>query len=450
MQGYEASGNYLMSVWNSALRRVPKNASIKKILILDFGGGGNVNPLHRRFPKARVTAVEWDPVMVEIADQCRCYSSALRPRIIIDDATHALGEMTEKFDLIIFDAYIGNTMMSIRDSAFVTHLARVLEPDGYLLFNASDKPAALDLIKPLFSEHERWKYRFNHLGLFRHFGMGKAGDPLPEGYHSFHAVHEYLRRESLVDKKRQLMGEHGAYGLRWRHGPWWFEGYRADHEPKIQPFDHWRMVIWQPITRLDKPQGWYRSWIQMNARKTCFAEIAHPEKYWEAWSSHAQRHRRRWLKQEEFVGGDATLEEFVAAYRQCDKLRLLKEDFIKFLQRKAAAHGTRMRYLVARHHTTNEIRAGLAVLDIPEARQSVHIISFIQPDAEKRSVGFGLIDLWFKHGIDHHLRFLDFDLFWALGDPKGWKGYSNFKRQFGVRYICYPNPLIRFIPPHHG
>jgi len=446
--GYEESSPYMRRLWQYALRRVPKNVPIKKVLILGLGAGQNISQLHQRFLKCKITAIEWDPVMVEIANQLKMYPQEWRPQILLADVEQAVETLREKFDLILFDIYTANRILpSVNARGFISQMVRLLKSDGYLLFNANiaTELSTLEIIGRNLRECGRWRYRWNTIALFRHFGCGMIGDPLPRGYQPFHSVDEYLRRESFRSARYGLGGVPGVHGLRWHHGPLWFERYTTDQEPTITPFDHWRMVIWQPIIRLDTPLGWRRSWIQMNARKTCFAEILEPQNYWAEWSSHAQRHRRRWLKQQEFVGGEVALEEFIEAYRKCRKLMMLKEDFIKILRRKAGAHGGHVHYFIARHVDTGDIRAGLAVLDIPEAQQSVHIISFIQPDAEAWSVGFGLIDVWFKHGIDHHLRFLDFDLFWAPGDPRGWKGYSNFKRQFGVRYIRYPNPLVKFV-----
>lgn len=84
------------------------------------------------------------------------------------------------------------------------------------------------------------------------------------------------------------------------------------------------------------------------------------------------------------------------------------------------------------------------MIDVPEASLSIHHMAFYLPTAEHYSANVGLIDAWFRHGIERRLRFLDFDAFYAPGDPRSWRGFSRFKSQFGTRFIRYPNPLVKW------
>jgi hypothetical protein len=55
------------------------------------------------------------------------------------------------------------------------------------------------------------------------------------------------------------------------------------------------------------------------------------------------------------------------------------------------------------------------------------------------------MDEWVQHGVRTGLKYLDFDCFYYKGDPKDWRGFSKFKSQFGIHFIVYPNPLMRFV-----
>ncbi|MSR84870.1 class I SAM-dependent methyltransferase [Candidatus Uhrbacteria bacterium] len=448
VEGYVESAPYMRHLWCRALQRVPKEACIKKILILGFGAGGNIVQLHRRYPGCQITAIEWDPVMIKIADQLKMYPREWHPQILLDDVEQAVKTLQEKFDLILFDIYTANRILpSAGTSRFVSDTARLLEPDGYLLFNANvvTGPSVLESIGHDLCEHERWRYRWNTIALFRHFGRGMIGESLPSSYTPYRSVQTYLARDGAGQKNRWVIGDEPQRGVRWKHGPLWFEAYHGDRDPIIKPFLHWRMIIWQPFVRLDQPKGWHRSWVQMNPHLTGFAEIKHPDAYWKSWTDHAQRHRKRWLKQTDFTLEEVDLEIFISAYKHSPKLLLLKRDFIHLLKKKKRAHGDLLHLFVARERLTNQIVAGLAVLDIPEAQQSIHITAFFLPCVKHTSVNVGLMDHWFQDAIKKDLRFLDFDLFWAPGDPREWKGFSKFKSQFGTQFVRYPNPLVKFV-----
>jgi hypothetical protein len=383
--------------------------------------------------------------MVEIAEHIHLFPAAHRPQIITDDIANALPQLTQAFDLVLIDVYRGK---DVAQAAFEDRVWSALQsrlaPRGYLLANAFAQPELFSVLQRRFSRHRMWKFQYNWLALFRPFGQGQVGDPLPAGYQQFRATDAYILRETKARPMISMVGRAGCLGTRWHHGPLWFEGYTGDVEPVLEKGGPRRMVIWQPITRLDKPAGWHRSWIQMNARKTGFAEIKNTEAYWETWTPHAQRHRRRWLKQDHLEIVEVSSEEFIEAYRRTPKLPFLKGAFIGLVRSKIRAHGDRVRCFAARERESRQIVAGFAALDIPESHQSLHVISFIQPQAEQFSVGTGLMDHWFKYAVQNNIRFLDFDLFWAPGEPRSWKGFSKFKSQFVTHFIRYPNPLIRF------
>lgn len=169
------------------------------------------------------------------------------------------------------------------------------------------------------------------------------------------------------------------------------------------------------------------------------------ETYCESWSEHAQRHRKKFLAQNEWHIEKIGLNAFLAAYRRSPKDYLLMTLFSGHLKNKMKAHGQLVHLFVTKKKGIGDIGAGLAVLDIPEIRSSLHVISFIHPDAQKYSVGVGLIDHWFKHCFASRLQFLDFGCFWAPGSPKEWIGFSNFKAQFGTRLYSRPPSVYTLV-----
>lgn len=443
----DQSSPYIAAIWKRALRRIPKKTSPKKILILGLGAGSCLKHIYRCFPKSRLTAIEWDPTMIEIGKELKFIKPGFQLSLIIDDALEALPRLKKQFDLIIIDLFRGSKPASmLYQSSFISSLKEALLSDGYLLLNAFRNSELLTAFGRQMSCLSLWRFNFNKLALYSHWGKGKIGDPLPSGYVHYKQSPDYLLGNWQPKADVSLAGKEGCLGLRWHYGPLWFEGYESDQEPEIEPHQFPRLIIWQPLSRLDKPKGWRRSWLQMNFRQTGFKEIKNPADYWKEWSSHAKRHRRRWLSQNSYIINEVGLDEFVRAFQKTRDLPFfLKSLFIKMLQWRKNRHADNLRLLAASDNINGEISAGLAVIDLPEINCSCHLISFILPQAKKSSAGVGLIDYWFKEAVSHSFRFLNFGTVWTSGDPKTWKGFSNFKKQFGLYLIHRPNPLIRFV-----
>ena len=115
------------------------------------------------------------------------------------------------------------------------------------------------------------------------------------------------------------------------------------------------------------------------------------------------------------------------------------------LKRGRANHGERLRLIGAREKATGRLLAGLAVLDLPNSKQSVHVAAFFHRDASRTGASYGLIDEWFRRSIAQNLHALHFGLVWYPGDPGSWKGYSAFKRQFDLTCVVYPNALVKIV-----
>jgi len=437
---------YVTAMWKRALRVIPKSAKIKNILVLGLGAGGQIETLHKKFSHPEITALEWDPVMARLAKELRIFTSRHEPRILIGDATELLPKIEKKFDLVLVDLFTGNTPSpSLYSQEFLHEIIKKLHSQGYIIVNVFKRPELFLEFDKVWSRAKTWHYHSNKLALYQHRGKGIQGDPLPEGYVSHKQSLIYLQGEigkpvnvNKTDNSlalKHVVGEKGKYGLRWNVGPVWVESYETDNEPAITPFHAPRLVIWQPLTRLEKPQGWHRSWIQMNIARTGFSHIENQKQYWEDWSAHAIRHRHKWLRDTRYVIEEVNEKEFSHAYSSIVKKYFLKTAYLETIKRQKSANRDLFHLFAARKLENRQIISGLAVLDLPDLHQSNHVVSFIYPGAKHASVGVGLIDYWFQHAIRNSFSFLNFGAFWAPGDPSSWKGFSRFKSQFGAHLV---------------
>lgn len=447
VRDYEQSGRYLQTLWRKALLRVPESHSVSQVLMLGGAGTCAIREVYRRFPKAHVLVVDWDPVMVDIAKSLQQWPRAHAPEFLVGDAKDVVKTLNRRFDLILIDLFTGGeTDPDLASPEMVADVANLLEPDGYLLLNLFRTVALIPAFEKKLSRHQAWQHQYNTVALFQHYGQGRVGDPVPEGYvHQMQSPSYLLGGWSPDAKNAELVGKPGCYGMRWHYGPMWIEAYTTDVQPEPDRTAHARMVIWQPVTKIGKPAGWHRSWVQMNSQQHGFGDVKDKPEYWKEWTDHAQRHRKKWLKDERYEIAEVSLADFAAAYHKTGKLPMLRKDFIRMLERRIVRHGSDVHLFAAREKATGLIISGLAVCDVPEVSHSMHVIAFLHPKFEKTSVGTGLIDHWYAHCRKTGIRFPHFGLVWAPGDPSGWKGYSKFKRQFNLHLILYPRPLIKFL-----
>ena len=426
VQGTGESSSYLTAMWTSAMKRVPIHAPIKRVLMLGLAIGSNLGPLHRRFPNCKVTVIEWDPAMIKLFHEIG-ESGLPAPEIIEGDATEMIRTLKEPYDLIMADVFTGGDIGApMRRPDFYDQLARLLKPTGFLLINWYANPELANLLAPHFVEPESWTWRLNNLSLTQ--------PKLPENYVPYRSDPGFLRRESNTIGYRKVVESNGVFGITWGFGPLRFGRFEGDREPSLITTGPRRLIYWQRLTRRTAPPGWSRALISMPTRLTGFVDLSQDPAEGN-WTSHARRHLGRWRKQEAFVIKDVDVETFLKGYRRSDLRSSVKSTFGPMLRQKKIDHGERLRFFGVVRVADGKLRGGFVSLDIPESSQSVHIASFVSRDAERAAAGYGLVDRWFHHGREKGLRFMDFDGFWAPGDPSGWKGFSKFKSQFGVTFI---------------
>jgi hypothetical protein len=395
--------------------------------------------LLRKFKKSKITIIEPEPSFAKIFSKIGINKNK-RIKIIYDRPENLIFSMNEKFDLIIADLFTG--FENFEEKNFFEGLKNTLNLNGYLITNVFSEPEKLKHAGPYFSQLTKFKSKDSTFITFRR----KDFRVLPEGYIYYRQSKAFLERECKAKPRFKLIGHDGAYGQTWGYGPWKFENYYGDEEPAVTKGGPYRMIMWQPITRKDKPKGWHRLLFNGGLHRTGFADLELHEDYRKGWSEHAKRHAKKWDKEKdtEWELIHPSMEEFLIAYKRTQKDFLLKKMFIDLLEKEVMGQGDLVRIYGARRVGSESLEAGFVCIDIPEIRQSLHLISFIHEDARNSAVGYGLMDEWFKSLKERGIRFADFGTFWAKGDPRSWKGFSKFKGQFGIQYINYKNPLVRW------
>ncbi len=106
--GLTQSGSVMVWIWSAAIKNLlPRSYSPRNILLLGLGGGSALFWLRRRFPAARLVAVEIDPLMINLAKKYFHIDKIKNLEIITADAVKFIKDSSSHYDLILVDCYHG-------------------------------------------------------------------------------------------------------------------------------------------------------------------------------------------------------------------------------------------------------------------------------------------------------------------------------------------------------
>lgn len=138
VNGSRQSGAYIKKLWLHAFTTfgIPTR-SVHTILVLGVGGGTVFHLLKDYFPRARVTAVDIDPMMFSIANQYFDLEETPRLTFIEADAnTFIQRGKSHVYDLIIVDLFVGTHIPQfVLQEQFLDHIKRLLRPKGTIIIN---------------------------------------------------------------------------------------------------------------------------------------------------------------------------------------------------------------------------------------------------------------------------------------------------------------------------
>lgn len=271
--------------------------------------------------------------------------------------------------------------------------------------------------------------------------------PLPDGYISPMDWPEFINIAtvpSFLKPKRLNTLSDSA----WRLWPFSVESYHSDTEPDLSapaPFPMpFRIVMWQRKSYATaRPKGW----VALRRRPECitgFLHITGRTQYDEHWSDSARRDKKlfRTRYAQDYRIETASYREFADAYVRGTIKPILKQLLLRgTLEPHVEKNPEQTTLWVARRNADNKIVAGLASLDSPTSSASYYLAGFYLKEVKMVPLMTALVDTWCSTSQRKGMRFLHFGLFYQRGDPRSWKGYSNFKAKFGIQYVARPPVL---------
>ncbi|MBI4435523.1 methyltransferase domain-containing protein [Candidatus Uhrbacteria bacterium] len=462
--GVFQSGRYMQRVFGAMLRMLPRDAAPKRILVVGLGAGGCVPVIQRQFSGVHIVALEYDEVMIALAKQTYLRGADLGGlEILKGDMRQTLALLQTEFDLILVDVFCGRKVApALTQEPVLQELSRLLSWRGYMIVNLFKERSTLSpIIEQFFSQHAVRRACYNEVCLYRHYGMGRLGEGVPQGFEDREQSRTYLEAVTPTGSHREIVEQSGMLGVRMRLWSFSFEHFVHEREPDLRPTDKIRVVCWQPY-RGDRFLGWRRIpgiFTIHFKRGVAILPVDPPPArgggrgggsadYWKFWSSHARRHREKFLGSREYTIEEVDLETFAEAYHATKFLDpLTRRSFVNVLKHHLKHHPQDVHLRVVCRISDSLVIAGLATIDYADISQSDHVIAFVHPSAQKTSAGVGLIDDWFARCMRQGLKFLQFGLLHRPGDPRSWKAYTAFKRQFHLYEIQYPHPVWRIVWP---
>lgn len=150
--GLTQSGGIVESIWKSTLKFINrKSLIINHVLILGLGGGSVAKVLRKKYPNAKITGVEIDPMMIELGKKYLDLDKYDVDVKIMDARKFSL----KKYDLVIIDGYLGDN--------YVDFFNNDLKKSKLIIFNKlfykDKKTEALEF-------GEKLKKKFKHVEYF--------------------------------------------------------------------------------------------------------------------------------------------------------------------------------------------------------------------------------------------------------------------------------------------
>lgn len=129
----------LQRILRYGLRNIGYNKILEMdhILLLGVAGGSVVKTLVDEIEyKEKITGVEIDPDMIQVANQYFNLNQIKQLELVIDDAFEFVLKTKDKYNLIIIDVFEDTNMPNfLFEKFFLDRICTLLKDGGYILFN---------------------------------------------------------------------------------------------------------------------------------------------------------------------------------------------------------------------------------------------------------------------------------------------------------------------------
>lgn len=130
------SGGLVVEIWEKAVNEIYNlQFKIYNCLVLGLGCGNAARLVSQKWPGAKITGIEIDPVVIEVGKKYFGMDKISNLIVIIGDALK-LRSVSEKWDLVLVDLYLGQNFPKEAESGeFIEGIKKILNKDGVVIFN---------------------------------------------------------------------------------------------------------------------------------------------------------------------------------------------------------------------------------------------------------------------------------------------------------------------------
>ncbi len=167
------SSNYsfgsLQKILFKALKFIQFNQEFSKVLVLGLGGGSIIPTIREDFKSnAKITLIELDEKIIEIAKNEFLINHYSNIQIIHADAFNYVADCKDTFDLIIVDLFIIDTIPTVfTKEDFIKNLIQLMNPSSYLIYNTMRKTLPPTTFKLMYETFEKNTKKVNLLKLIQ-------------------------------------------------------------------------------------------------------------------------------------------------------------------------------------------------------------------------------------------------------------------------------------------
>lgn len=129
--------DHYTSFRDSFYKLQPNRRNINSVLVLGYGLGSIPFMLYNRYNiNGPYTAVDLDPVVLELAQKYSKLPESVPVNYVAQDAAEFLKETTDTFDMICIDVFVGEKIpKAMRTNEFIKLAVSRLSEKGLLMFN---------------------------------------------------------------------------------------------------------------------------------------------------------------------------------------------------------------------------------------------------------------------------------------------------------------------------
>ncbi len=220
--------------------------------------------------------------------------------------------------------------------------------------------------------------------------------------------------------------------------------------PNKRSFSLWPTVYaWDRIAKKNDEveKGWIKA--GSNPRKRLGVLEVRDGDYYKSWGDTTKNLRNRWLKinGSSYEVSEVMREEFLVHYVQSEVYKKIDKDItrrvMQTITKRDESLAYKICYFLVKNKESNEVKAGLAYESSSSSTNTYYSIGFLMDCKERDPLMTGLLMEWIERERKEGYHYFNFGIFWKEGDPKSWKGFSQFKMKYGVKMYDLPQSLIK-------